>query len=230
MTTRLALVAALLLAACGEWQATNPYDPRSKLELRIVGPDTARNYGDTLVYRLEITPAWRPEWPPLMVEWTATGPSGVYAPTAWLRKAGDDRAVVTLRRSDDLVAIALRATVGTYSAYVATPIRVTPVGIHAYACDDDPRRPRPMVFGSIFSRSVCYRLYDRDDETVAWPPSGIGLRVSARDAAVVAAAEAAGSHSVVTPRANGSTWLDLTVTAADGRAWRDSLAVVVKLP
>jgi hypothetical protein len=222
-----AAVLALPAGGCAEWPVSNPYDPRSGLVLRIVGPDTLRNYGETATYRLETEPAWRSDWPPLVVEWTGTGADGEAIARSWLQASGGATAVVTLRRSDGLTAVPLRARVGEATVFKTTFVRVTPTALRAQACGGAAGAPLVLADGA--SRSICHRLVDRDGEDVAWPPESPIVRVSSRDASVAEAGIAATGRGEVRARADGATWVDVSLTAQDGRSWRDSVAVVVRL-
>ena len=77
MTTRAfaPIGALMLLASCGEYVRTNPYDPLVPVDVAILGVDTVVSLGPTVPYTYKATP----DLPGAIPEWSSSAPGTLQA-------------------------------------------------------------------------------------------------------------------------------------------------------
>jgi hypothetical protein len=222
--TRLAWSAAAIVAtaaACGDFAHTNPLDPATRVELSLVGPDSAFSIGDTLRFTIASDPAYTPA----IVEWSYRPPQ---MDPFRLRPIAPGVVVIeqTFNRVDPAAApvMTVTATVDGRAASKTVSFVHRAVSFRLYDCQ---KRTTPMLeFASLReTRSVCTQLLDR---------RGNVMLLTTRPAAVSRSSGIATASSGVNPAYNPDVVLVTSATNGETQlvatyaGLTDSMAVRVR--
>jgi hypothetical protein len=218
----LAVLASLVIVACGDYAHSNPFDPAMPVELTIVGPDTLTAIGDTARFTLSTSPEFAHEEPTWTIESVTPTTSSFY-----IERIG---AGVFLTRAFN--AVRSQPTTATIVATLGggrkakTRFTIFPRPVTLRVDDCGVRAIRTISHSAITATTyLCARLLDRRNNAILTNDTAVA---TARNPSMVAI-----SLRAINP-ANGETYwvtgLDTGMTQIVVRrgAFTDSVQLTVR--